>query len=306
MMKVTWRMQMTKVPVKVGNDIIMVSESESSLDSEISEESNPEIASEEAESISDDTTESDWEEAEKSDSSFLRSEESDSDISDSENTGKEKEKEIAELIGDDYEKIPDVSPIYGQKGMYSNMESRLKEIIDDPDAFETKVIKAKKIKAKKRKQEFVSNFIEGTPKGKFFNLPITEEISLEELKKDWENRGGEDFVLNNSTDVLDISKKKKKKFVKEIKGRIQEIRDFVVNEIAPVELSVFNAFEEAKQELELLTGGKVEQSSRHIEAMVSDAVAIKMFHFISELLSLTEDQKKVILKKHLQRRQVDK
>lgn len=189
------------------------------------------------------------------------------------------------VVAYESEAIPQIS---------SSLLSRLEEV-DKEKTLETKVF-VKHRKQKKDKVKFLSK------PSKFLVMGSKDEvIDIEEFKKEWEEHDKaveEEFDLS-TTEVLKIDKKKKKKFVSELYNEIQSLRNFIVEEIAPLEFAVPNALHEAKQELEGYLDLDVTQLTKTYESALNDAVKIKILNYIFSRLALTENQKRDLIIKHL-------
>lgn len=172
---------------------------------------------------------------------------------------------------------------------YFNMLSEI-----DADTFETKFFPVEEKKPK-------SKFIVG--KSKFISNSVDEEdiekIALMEKKK-WKKNTlrGKDLVDLQTTDVVKVDKKTKSKFIRSLADNISNIKKYLVDEIAPSQLALLNAFDQSNQTLESILGVKVDQSTKVIESMMMDAYRLKVFYYLADVLKLTEEQRKIITDKY--------
>lgn len=169
----------------------------------------------------------------------------------------------------------------------------------DIDDFETKLYPVKKqVKEKK-----TNPFIQGT--SKFLEVKdVEDEYDLEDqvrqVQENWHKTTlrGSRLVDMQTTDVVKIDKKLKKEFIKNLGNNIDSIKDFLINETAPTELAVMNAFEQSKQTLDTILGIKLEGSSKQLRSMISDAIILKTFSFIAHKLGLEDSHKETIINKY--------
>lgn len=189
--------------------------------------------------------------------------------------------------GDESEIVPQIS---------SALLSRLDEI-NKSQTLETKVF-VKERKDKIKKSKFLTKTSKFLVHSKEQSEPV---IDINEFKKEWEEHDKKlevDIDLS-TTEVLKVDKKKKKKFVQNLYEEIQSLRNFIIEEIAPLELAVPNALLEAKQELEAYLDLDISQITKSYDSAISDAIKIKVLDFIFGKLKLTKSQKKDLIIKHL-------
>lgn len=175
-----------------------------------------------------------------------------------------------------------------------NHLSALMEAIDSEEEFETKVYP---VARKQKASKFLS-------KGSKFLSNNKDEDDLEydvkNAAKDWESKNlrGKDLIDTQTADIVKIDKTQKKKFIKDLSAEIDKLREYLITEIAPSQLAMASAFEQTNQTLESILGVKVEQSTKILESMVSDAIRLKIFSFLVDHLKLSKEQKKIITEKY--------
>lgn len=174
---------------------------------------------------------------------------------------------------------------------------KLLSSLDDFDDFETKVypVKSEEIKVKP------SKFLSG--KSKFIkseSYGLSPEDFLLREKEKWqkENIQGLALVDLQSVDVVKVPKEKRKKIVKSLANSITKIKDFIIDEVAPLQLALGNALEEAKQTLENSLDIKLESNHKLIETMIKDAIRLKIFNFVAQELNLTAEEKETLVNKY--------
>lgn len=100
-------------------------------------------------------------------------------------------------------------------------------------------------------------------------------------------------ILSKLANVYEVSKSDKQKFIQDISRMTKEVRDFIVLEIAPLEIAVEAAIEEAAESLEIITStSEAQVDSSYIRKVTEKVSELRVFEFISNKSNLSKELKR--------------
>lgn len=100
-------------------------------------------------------------------------------------------------------------------------------------------------------------------------------------------------ILSKLANVYEVSDRDKKKFIKDISTLTNKIRDFIVLEIAPLEIAVDAAIEEAAESLELITlTNNARVDSAYLRRIIDRLSDLRIFEFVSGIAGINNETKR--------------
>lgn len=97
---------------------------------------------------------------------------------------------------------------------------------------------------------------------------------------------GIEKIKGDIVDIIEISELDKTEFLATLDSNKKKIRDFLLKEIAPLDMAVGMAVSEVSQELNLITGSPVHQNFRRVNEMLTEIINIKVVEFLSKHIEL--------------------
>lgn len=183
---------------------------------------------------------------------------------------------------------------------------------DDMDKVESVVFRPSKSKKKEQEKEpkpVESKFLRIRSASKFITLnespvPASNIDYVVESLLDAQRHLEDDKLgqLAMSAKVVSVKNDTKKSFTKDLSRKIRRLRRFIVEEIAPLNIAIDSAFDQAYQELSLILetdDGSLEMGSDEYVNLLRDAIRAKMFVFLCEELGCPDSMADLLIRKHL-------
>jgi hypothetical protein len=129
-------------------------------------------------------------------------------------------------------------------------------------------------------------------------VPIPSDTEEQEFKRK--------KLLSHLANLADVPPGIQEEFIKQLKLHTEAIRDFLVTQIAPFEVGMEAALEEASEALELVTGTKNAKIEFSRPRRIADKMSeLKTVDFLCKQFSVPDDLRKVILEQFSSRETPD-
>ncbi len=131
---------------------------------------------------------------------------------------------------------------------------------------------------------------------------LSRKRTLRDIKRKYFDGFRKENLLENKTiDIVTVDNKTTTHFISSLDSNIKKIRDFLVSEIAPLDIALEPAIEEASQILRIITDDtEVEPSYKHIRTILNDAINLKVIEFLASNLKLSNDLKGKLLNEYFE------
>ncbi len=131
---------------------------------------------------------------------------------------------------------------------------------------------------------------------------LSRKRTLRDIKRKYfEGFRKENLLENKTIDIVNVDSKTTTRFIGSLDSNIKKIRDFLITEIAPLDVALDPAIEEASQILRIITEDtEVETSFKHIRTLLNDAINLKVIEFLASNLKLSNDLKGKLLNEYFE------
>ncbi|QJT71039.1 hypothetical protein GR11A_00001 [Vibrio phage vB_VcorM_GR11A] len=108
-----------------------------------------------------------------------------------------------------------------------------------------------------------------------------------------------DKLKDKVVEIVEVNETDKDRFLKVMDERREQVREFLLFDIAPLSMGTMIALDEFNQEMSLIMDENVQTNFNHLTRLMDEAILLKTYEFLVGKLNLSEENADRIVAHHL-------